>query len=87
MRRLSIHALIWGAIGFGLAGCETHKPWLRHNDDATTSKQDFDVDTTKIPRVDSDSHSKDSQPFFKSDRLQGGWSSEARAIEKDLGVN
>jgi hypothetical protein len=85
MRRLSTYALIWGAIGLLSAGCETHKPWIRRQEDeATTSKKDFDVDTTKIPSVDSDS--KDSRPFFKSNRLQGGWSSEARAVERDLGV-
>lgn len=86
MRRLSTNALIWGAIGLSLAGCDTTKPWFRrHDDEATTSKKDFNVDTTKIPSVDSDS--KDSQPFFKNNRLQGGWSSEARSIERDLGVN
>ena len=86
MRRISTHALIWGAISLLLVGCETQKPWYRrHDDEATTSKKDFNVDTTKIPSVDSDS--KDSQPFFKNNRLQGGWSSEAREIESHLGAN
>jgi hypothetical protein len=79
-----MYVLLIGAIGWALCGCDTHKPWYRRDDDATTSKRDFDVDTTKIPSVDSDA--KDPQPFFKNNRLQGGWSSEARAIEKDLGV-
>jgi hypothetical protein len=85
MGRISKCALFWGAVGLALTGCETHKPWYRrHDDEATTSKKDFDLDTTKIPSVDSDS--KNSQPFFKNSRLQGGWSSEARSIERDLGV-
>ncbi len=82
MRRFSTHALIWGALGFSLAGCEPHESWLRHKDDDTASSS---KDATKIPAVDADA--KNPQPFFKNDRLLGGWSSEARAIERDLGVN
>jgi len=85
MRRFSRRALIWSVIGVSLAGCDTHRPWLRQDDQETTAKKDFNVDTTKIPSVDSDA--KDPQPFFKNNRLKGGWSSEARAIERDLGVN
>jgi hypothetical protein len=82
MRRFSTHALIWSALWLSLAGCETHHPWLRHKDDDMASSE---KDTSKIPAVDSDT--KNPQPFFKNDRLLGGWSSEARAIEKDLGVS
>jgi hypothetical protein len=85
MRRFSTHALIWSALGLSLAGCETQHPWLRHkDDDMASSDKDSSSSTSKIPSVDSDS--KNPQPFFKNNRLQGGWSSEARAIEKDLGV-
>jgi len=86
MRRFSTHALIWSALGFSLAGCETHHPWLRHKDDDTaSSEKGSSSDTSKIQAVDSDA--KNPQPFFKNDRLLGGWSSEARAIERNLGVN
>jgi hypothetical protein len=85
MRRIFTHTLIWSALGFSLAGCETHHPWLRHkDDDKVSSDKDSSSDTSKIPSVDSDS--KNPQPFFKNSRLQGGWSSEARAIERNLGV-
>ncbi len=86
MRQFSTHALVWSALGFLLAGCEPHQSWLRSKDDDTAdSKKDSSLDATKIPSVDSDT--KNPQPFFKNDRLYGGWSSEARAIERDLGVN
>jgi len=76
-------------------GCETLHSMLRSkkNDEEITRKADQDdpskpksveSDTSKIPSVDS--NSKDPKPFFKSDRRSGGWSSEAREIEKDLGV-
>jgi hypothetical protein len=78
----------------GSSGCETLHSWLRPKDDEDAKKSDkddptkpkaVDSDTSKILGVDSD---KDNQkPFFKSDRKSGGWSSEAREIEKDLGVN
>jgi len=85
MRRIFTHALIVSALGLLLAGCEFHHPWLRHKDaDTASSEKDASSDTSKIPSVDSDG--KNPQPFFKSNRLQGGWSSEARAIESDLGV-
>jgi hypothetical protein len=42
-------------------------------------------DTNKLMSVDSDSSNP--KPFFKSDRRSGAWSSEAREIERDLGVN
>jgi len=86
MRRFSTHALIWSALGFALAGCEPHQSWLRHkDDDMASSAKESSSDGSKIPSVDSDT--KNPQPFFKNNRLQGGWSSEARAIERDLGVN
>jgi hypothetical protein len=75
-----------------LTGCDTTHPWLRkHDDEAKDSDKDdptkpkaVESDTSKIMGVDAD---KDNQkPFFKSDRRSGGWSSEAREIEKDLGV-
>jgi hypothetical protein len=85
-RRLPLTALVSLALTFPLAGCETLRSWLRpkDDDDASSKKKDPDTDTSKIPAVDSDS--KDPQPFFKNDRRSGGWSSEAREIEKDLGV-
>jgi hypothetical protein len=85
IRQLSRTALVWLGVVLPLAGCETLRSWYRKDDDdKTTSKKNSDSDTSKIPAVDSDS--KAFQPFFKSDRRSGGWSSEAREIEKDLGV-
>jgi hypothetical protein len=75
------------------SGCETLHSWLRskHDDAAKQSDKDdprkpkaVESDTSKIMSVDSDKDNP--KPFFKSDRRSGGWSSEAREIEKDLGV-
>jgi hypothetical protein len=85
-RRLQGTALVSLGLVLPLAGCESHRSWLRPGDhgDTTTATKDPYSDTSKIPSVDSDSHAF--QPFFKNDRRSGGWSSEARDIEKDLGV-
>jgi hypothetical protein len=94
-RRFIYHGLVVGTLVAGSWGCDTTHSFLRHrdHDDEVASKRDKDgpskptaveSDTSKIMSVDSD---KDNQkPFFKSDRRSGGWSSEAREIEKDLGV-
>jgi hypothetical protein len=79
----------------GMTGCETLRSRLWPDDD-DKKKRAFDADdvtkpktvesdTSKILSPDSDSSSP--KPFFKTDRRSGAWSSEAREIEKDLGVN
>jgi hypothetical protein len=78
----------------GMAGCETLRSRLRPGDEDrarvsdaadVTKPKAVESDTSKIMSVDSDSNNP--RPFFKSDRKSGAWSSEAREIEKDLGVN
>ncbi|HZW31994.1 MAG TPA: hypothetical protein VFF52_14885 [Isosphaeraceae bacterium] len=71
-------------------GCEPHGSWLRPKDDEdrpsrTSDQKAVESDAAKMLSVDSDD--KKSEPFFKNTRRSGGWSSEARAIESDLGVN
>jgi hypothetical protein len=79
---------VMGCLGLtlSLAGCETHRPWLRprDGDEGSSRAVNSDSSTAKIPGVDSDSTNP--QSFFKNDRRSGGWSSEARSIERDLGV-
>ncbi len=94
-RRFIYHGLVAATLAIGSSGCDTTHSFLRHKDpdDEVAKKQDQDdptkpkaveSDTSKIMSVDSD---KDNQkPFFKSDRRSGGWSSEAREIEKDFGI-
>jgi hypothetical protein len=96
MRRFIFHGLVLSALAIGAVGCEPHRSFFRPKDEADPVAQKHDQDdptkpnavqsdASKIMSVDSDS--KDQKPFFKSDRRSGGWSSEAREIEKDLGVN
>jgi hypothetical protein len=95
MRRLICRGLVVSALVTMSTGCDTLHPFLRGKDsEADSAKKDdkgdaskmtaVDADTSKILDVDSDS--KKSQPFFKSNRTSGGWSSEAREIEKDFGI-
>jgi hypothetical protein len=94
-RRFIYHGLVVSSLAVGSSACDTTHSFLRHkdHDDEIAKKEDQDdpskpkaveTDTSKIMSVDSD---KDNQkPFFKSDRRSGGWSSEAREIEKDFGI-
>jgi len=88
IRRQSWLGLATTALCLGLLGCETHRSLLRpKGEDAksdSSGAKKVESDTSKIPSVDSDS--KDPQPFFKNNRKSGGWSSEAREIERDMGV-
>ena len=95
-RRFWWRGLVSATIVIGSMGCDTTRSFLRHDkDDDAASKKDKDSDddakpksvssdTSKIRSVDSDD--KNPQPFFKSNRSSLGWSSEARDIERDLGV-
>ena len=88
LRRISWPGLILGAVCLVQTGCDTTKPWLRKNDsDEDPHKlKAVESEADKIEAVSSDGKKK-SEPFFKSNRTSGGWSSEARSIESDLGVN
>ena len=90
MRRFPWLGLVLGVLCLVPAGCETHRSWLRPKDDEdyqvrSSGIKAVDSDASKILGVDSDE--KKSEPFFKNNRRSGAWSSEARSIEKDLGVN
>ena len=89
MRRDICRGLVLGAILTMATGCDTLHSFVRGKDseddkDDSSKPKAVDSDTSKILDVNSDS--KRSQPFFKSDRTSGGWSSEAREIEKDFGI-
>jgi hypothetical protein len=94
-RRSMCRVLCLSAVMAGMTGCETLRSRLRPDDDDkrkraydaddVTKPKAVDSDTSKIMGVDSDSNNP--KPFFKSDRRSGAWSSEAREIEKNLGVN
>jgi hypothetical protein len=95
-RRFIYHGVVLGTLALGAVGCEPHHSLLRpkENADALAQKQDpYDLakpsavqsEASKMLSIDSDS--KDQKPFFGGGRRSGGWSSEARSIEKDLGVN
>ena len=91
---LLLRVLCLGAVVTGMTGCETLKSWHRSNDDdgVPSSKSDdpykpeaVQMDTSKVMGVSSDSNNQ--TPFFSNSRRWSGLSSEAREIERDLGVN
>ena len=78
-----------------IGGCESLRQAIRSSSDDRAGKSTettggaagssaVESDPSKILAVDSDA--KNPQPFFKNNRTSGGWSSEAREIERDLGV-
>lgn len=86
--------LCLAAVVAGTTGCDTLRSWLRPGDDDRGRSSDADdvskpkwveSDPSKIPAVDSDSSNP--KPFFSNSRRWSGLSSEARDIERDLGVN
>jgi len=89
IRRFPGLKLVLGVLCLVPMGCETHRSWLRPKDDEDSSVRSagataVESDASKILGVDADE--KKPEPFFKSDRRSGAWSSEAREIEKNLGV-
>ncbi len=89
IRQFPWRRLVLGALCLVSMGCEPHRSWLRHNDDDDLSHRGSDVkavesDSSKIQAVDSEG--KNSKPFFNNSRSSLGWSSEARDVEKDLGI-
>jgi hypothetical protein len=83
MRRFPWLGLVLGALSLLQSGCESHRSWLRPKDDNDAKAGASEA--SKIPAVDSDE--KNPQPFFDNSRRSGGWSSEARSIERNLGVD
>jgi hypothetical protein len=87
LRRVSWPGLILGTVCLVQCGCDTTKPWHRKKDSEDPhAMKAVESEADKIESVDSDGKKK-KEPFFKSNRTSGGWSSEARSIESDLGVN
>jgi hypothetical protein len=92
-RRSICRVLCVGAVMAGMTGCDTLRPWRRADDDRGRSSDSDDIskpgevrsDSSKISAVDSDSNNP--KPFFSNSRRWSGMSSEARDIERDLGVN
>jgi hypothetical protein len=87
-------ALCLGMVIAGMTGCDSLRPWHRKDDDdgVPSSKSDdpykptaVQSDTSKVIGVSSDSSNQ--TPFFSNSRRWSGLSSEARDIERDLGVN
>ena len=91
-RRKILRVLSLGVVTAALTGCDTLAPWHRQKDDDQAPGGDDPTkpgsvrsDTSKISAVDSDSSNP--KPFFSNSRRWSGLSSEARDIERDLGVN
>ncbi len=94
-RRFLVSILTVALTAVTISGCESLRQAIRssHEDqgqknakstDASTDPTAVESDPTKIQAVDS--NAKNPQPFFKNNRPSGGWSSEAREIEANLGV-
>jgi hypothetical protein len=88
--RVPWRTLLLGVSCLVATGCEPHRSWLRSQDDdehrvRSSDKTAVESDASKMIGVDSDE--KKPEPFFKNNRRSGAWSSEAREIERDLGVN
>ena len=89
MRRLPWLGLVLGAMGLVAMGCEPHRAWLRPKDDEANRVRSSEAeavrsDASKVLGVDSDQNNR--EPFFKNNRRSGAWSSEAREVERNLGV-
>jgi hypothetical protein len=89
IRRFPWRRLSLGLLCFALAGCETHRWWLRPKDDddmmARAAGSKDDSDSGKI--IGGSADDKDARSFFQNNRRSGAWSSEAREIESHLGAN
>lgn len=93
VRRCLFLVVLMGLTAMTAAGCEGFRQSIRSADNGPRSVKSaesapgafaVETDPTKLQAVDSTD--KNPQPFFKSNRRSGGWSSEAREIESHLGV-
>jgi len=93
VRRIPVLVVMMALTLGVVSGCEELRHALRSSDNdqasmtaSTGNKSNDTVETepTKIQAVDADA--KHPKAFFQNNRPSGGWSSEAREIEKDLGV-
>lgn len=69
-----------------VAGCELthHEQRSKAGDAISSSESDSDSDSAK--EASGGVASKPPSGFFDGGRVSGGWSSEARSIERNLGV-
>jgi hypothetical protein len=80
----------WIAVGLtltltlGLSGCETFSQSLRqHASDKDKPRSESDGEQDEVEGVKSEAP----KGFFNNSRLSGAWSSEARDVERSLGVH
>ena len=76
---LGLASLCWSAV---LAGCELtrHEQQVKVNE--TIHEEDEATSSSAVGTVES----KPPKGFFSNTRMSGAWSSEARQIERNLGV-
>jgi hypothetical protein len=94
MVRRSLVLMAVGLCVVIVAGCESLRQSIRSASAESQARKAArasleetaatETDPTKVLAVDADA--KNPQPFFKSNRRSGTWSSEAREIESHLGV-
>jgi hypothetical protein len=78
----------WIAVGLsltlGLSGCETFSQSLRHSaSEKDKPRSESEGEKDDVTSVKSEAP----KGFFPNSRLSGAWSSEARDVERSLGVH
>ncbi len=86
IRRISWRTLVLAALCLMPAGCQTLHSWLHKDDDDKMASSDSKDDSNSKIIGSSPDDKTSASSFFKSDRRVGGLSSEAQAIERDLGA-
>lgn len=84
-RWLSLGVAVWGTL-LTFPGCDWPHQGVRRRgqEPGLAHEGDDDVESTKILDVQSDPLKP--KPFFRSSRLSGGLSDEAREIESHVGI-
>lgn len=90
-RRFPWSGLVIGAWALLMAGCEPHHSWThKDNDDDMMAKAagvDSDSSSSSKKILGGSADDQDASSFFQGNtRSSGGLSSEARAIERNLGA-
>jgi hypothetical protein len=80
IRRILRLGLILVCGSAALPGCET----LQHN---ARPRSENDEPIATEAKAEESGESTSPKKFFKPSRLSGAWSSEAREVERDLGVH
>jgi hypothetical protein len=88
-------SLMMGSAILTIAGCESLREAIRTSNDSKAAKSMkpkseaegvFAVESEPTKIEAPDSTPKNPKAFFQNNRSAGGWSSEAREIERNLGV-